>query len=213
MTTGGTADVTAPKPVRTLTGALALLFFRPSRYVRECAPRIHGLLVPLMILLYGLALAVEGLSRRSPSWRSMPFDDTWSSYWTVAAILALGAGPVLGGFGAWWFQCRLLLCRVHPVDSGLAIRAWASAQQIFALPILLVRLGETLFFHAPSAVNEAWGRMSFVTAFFGVWAWLAQYRSVRAAFGGRARRVVFWFLAFPILLPMLLLTLLYVAFA
>lgn len=193
---------------------LAVPFLRPSKVSSE--PFLVGSRATawLFALIYGVVEARDFLARTdsdgSPRFLEM---STWPKQW----LLILAVGLVWAAFvywaGGWWFQVRLYLSGVNPLDFARARRVYLAVWLVYALPGLAWAIVETLLYASPAAAREA-GR---AFAYFGllvfvVWSTFSEYRAVLAGFLGSRSRIRIWFLALPLAWPFIFLGILALVF-
>lgn len=178
------------------------LFFAPSRFMTQYAAHPRRGLTFVFAWTYGLAYFshFEGLGQLGGKGLLAP--QTWLEHWTLKLIGGLAFGLVLYWFGGWWYELRLWMSGVNPVDPQKAHSVYFAAAQVWALPLIAWTIGETLFFENPQAAFAALNRRPLwllPLALFPFWSIRASHAGVLAVFQGRRPLLHLWFLTLPIL--------------
>lgn len=120
---------------------------------------------------------------------------SWSEWWSHAVGLSVFSGILVTALGDVFFRLRVALAGGRWLGNQRLTRTYLSLAQIGALPALLCRLGETCYFATPmDAAQSSWPAIV-VTAVFGIWGQVGEYRATIMAFQApplRARIVFFW---------------------
>ena len=192
--------------------ALALPFFSPSRVGAEPLLADSKLTASVFALTYGLVGIWNALARRDLRGKpDLLHLETWSELWLFTLGLGLVWAAFAYWFGGWWFQVRLYMSDVNPIDFARARNIFLTVCQVSALPGLAWTIGETLYYPSPAEAREYPGVFVFGLLAFGVWSVVSEYRAVRGAFRGTDWKVRTWFLTIPLLLPVLLIALAFLA--
>lgn len=194
--------------------ALAVPFLRPSRVGEEPLLVDSRLTAALFALTYGVVEVRQVLARRDLQGKpDLLHLDTWGRLW----LFTLGVGLLWAAFayffGGWWFQVRLYLSDVNPIDLVRARNVFLAVCQVTALPGLAWAGGETLFHGSPATARANPSLLALSLLGFAVWTVIAEYRAVLGAFPGDRRKIKIWFLTLPLLWPVLVLALGFVAVA
>jgi hypothetical protein len=182
---------------------LPRLFFRPGSYfARIAAPKKHFWLF-LFAFTYSVAYAIDRSGFNSAQGKAPA--GSWAVHWAIIGGSAIFGSLIVLSIGGWWYRKRLGYCGVHDADKDLAKLVYLSAAQVYALPMIVVALAESLLYKDPVAAgirSPAW--LSWGMFVFVFWSLYASYVGVRTVFKPKRAAAAFWFLGGPAALYILI---------
>ena len=175
---------------------LPRLFFRPGSYFSGiAAPKKHFWLF-LFAFTYSVAYAIDRSGFNSAQGKAPA--GSWAVHWAIIGGSAIIGSLIVLSIGGWWYRKRLGYCGVHDADKGLAKLVYLSAAQVYALPMIVVALAESLLYKDPVTAgirSPAW--LSLGMLVFVFWSLYASYVGVRTVFKPKRAAAAFWFLGGP----------------
>lgn len=201
--------IAATQPSRAVTRAaslfrgigrgLRLLYFRPSRFLAEYPLSTSPRLSAFFAWTYGMASIIDAQAMREARGKEPFFSESWIRFWTFTVAGGIVAGLVIYRFGGWWYELRLWMSGVNPIDARAARAVYLSTSQIEVIPLLLWCLGETLYFARPPGADDPPTVWVFVLLVFPFWAIRASHIGVNSVFRGSRPLTLIWFLILPFL--------------
>ena len=189
------------RPDRTPSHALWLvyLFFMPRRFFRHFVVEHTPALTAMCAWLYGVARATGRIDTRISMGRSQGINWNWEGYWATVIIGGVVSGLIFYYVGGWWYRVRLSWSGATDIDKPLARRVYLYSTVVFALPIILMKIVDTLSYADPMAAAALPGiPQMVVVGVFPLWSAVVSFLGVRTVFPDTgAVRSAIWFLALP----------------
>lgn len=199
---------TAQSASASLLSRVVTLFVIPSQFFAS----FHELARPPLLLLATLCLgiasmvdrieqhllraemgeAVSGWSEVSP-WLL----HSWGTLWVVLLVLGALNVPLFWYLGGWWYRLRLKWSGATALDSLRPRLLFVYSSLVYALPVVLVMLGETLLFPNYRLARDAEGSWTFIFVVLSFWSVVVSYCGATRTFTLARRKALIWFLLLP----------------
>jgi hypothetical protein len=172
------------------------LFFRPRSYFAGIAAPKKRIWLYLFAFTYSVAYAIDrtGFS----SMQGTAPAASWAEHWAIIGGAALIGSLFIFYVGGAWYRLRLGFCGVHLADNDEVMMVYLSAAQVYALPMIVIALAETLLYKNPTVADiksPAWLGLSLLVFLF--WSIYVSYAGVRTVFQPKKAAAAFWFLGGP----------------
>ncbi len=178
------------------------LVVRPSRFYRAIAAKPFAVFTVLTTLTVGLAAAIDriGLQQFRAELRGEEFfiPNNWAAHWGMIGLVGAFGSAWIYAIGGWWYRRRIMFCGVADPDPVVARRMYMSASLLYALPLLIVTIGETIAYATPNDAylySSAWLAPPIIGCIF--WSVWSSFIGIRAVFDGVRWMVVLWFGVLP----------------
>jgi hypothetical protein len=190
---------------------LGMLFLRPRRFFQAgTAPLDHRPTLLLVLLCVGIAYASgridqnlirADLGQARPGWDAMApmVVGSWPGFWGAVLFFAILGAAGAWYIGGWWYRVRLRWSGDAAADPRAARLVYSYASFVYALPVVVALLLQTLLFESYAEAwyaDELWSTLLLVFPFLSCW---ASYQGVRATFAVRTGAARVWFLILPAL--------------
>ncbi len=189
-----------PEPRPGLIGLFGLLFFKPGRFFKHFHALPGGAAPVALALSLGLAAVLSRGGASSFPGMASRDGDTWAAFWPPVLLLGLLWSMIIYFVGDWWFRKCIRWSGDRAADKATARKVFLWSGQVTALPVILYALAGTLIYARPSLWAFASLGFGIALLALGVWALVVDYIGVRSVFNVRRGRARFWFVAFPLLL-------------
>lgn len=125
--------------------------------------------------------------------------DSWIAFWALLFVLGGIGAYFLWLMGGWWYNVRLEWCEAkrHEEKTGRIVYIYTSF--IFALPSVLLVLGQTFFYPNYRAAFTAETLWPTALLIFPFWAVVNSYKAVNTVFEPNRKKAKIWFLILPII--------------
>jgi hypothetical protein len=183
---------------------LPRLFFRPGSYFAGIAAPKKHFWIFLFAFTYSMAYAIDRSGLNSAQGKAPA--GSWAEHWAIIGGSAIIGSLIVLSIGGWWYRKRLGYCGVQDADKGLAKLVYLSAAQVYALPMIVVALAESLLYKDPVTAgirSPAWLGLGMLVFVF--WSLCASYVGVRTVFKPKRAAAAFWFLGGPAALYVIIL--------
>jgi hypothetical protein len=204
------SETAAPAPVPTTVeppgwGLSPLyLFLKPSSFFSQYLPRLTPAVILIATYAFGVGAVIDQLAERAMRSQLGGSESIWSTvgsswlgYWLVCLVGGGLSGAVVWYLGGWWYRKRLQWSGAKDADAGLARKVYVFASLVYAIPLLLYTLWETVSYVTPAeafAGDDPWALLVLVFVF---WSVVVSYLGVRTMFAVRAWPSRIWFLILP----------------
>lgn len=183
---------------------LFYLFLKPRRFFAHFPYLAAGFTVLYATYVVGVAQMIDTFSTQLTNEElkgvNGPFHraaQSWGLYWGICLGMGILAAVFLYGIGGWWYNKRLVFCKVAEPDITLARRVYIFATLVAALPLLLLAAVDTALYASPLEANRAGPLYYLAGLLFLFWSVYVSYRGVRTVFDAAAWRARVWFLLLP----------------
>jgi len=161
--------------------------------------------------LYGIASAMDRIeinmvkAENRTGLENLPsyldsITQSWMIYWAFVLGVGLFSGALMLYIGGWWYRVRLGWSGHKDADKGLARAVYVFASLVWALPMVLVVLADTLTYSNFIEYYNADAPWQTVMIVFPFWAVVASYKGATARFQLKKIPGMIWFLILPIII-------------
>lgn len=187
---------------------LVALFVNPSRFFAS----FHELARPPLLLLATLCLGIASMVDRIEQhllraemgeavsgWAELSpwLLHSWSTLWVVLVVLGAVNVPLFWYLGGWWYRLRLKWSGATALDPLRPRLLFVYSSLVYALPVVLVMLGETLLFPNYRLARDAEGSWTLIFVVLSFWSVVVSYWGATRTFTLARRKALIWFLLLP----------------
>lgn len=187
---------------------LVALFVSPSQFFAS----LHALArLPLLLmatLCLGIASTVDRIEQHVlraemgqgvSGWSEVSpwLLHSWSTLWVVLVVLGAVNVPLFWYLGGWWYRLRLKWAGATSLDSLRPRLLFVYSSLVYALPVVLVMLGETLLFPNYRLARDAEGNWTLIFVVLSFWSVVVSYCGATRTFTLARRKALIWFLLLP----------------
>ncbi|MEB3767211.1 hypothetical protein [Acinetobacter sp. MD2] len=124
--------------------------------------------------------------------------ESWSAYWLSVLLIGVICGAIAWMVYGWWYSIRLRWSGAKNVDKVLARKVMVLQNLVYAIPVIVTTMVQTLFYPtylaAYNAASITISGIFLISLFLSCW---VSYRGVTTLFSLN-RAAIFWFLILPI---------------
>lgn len=187
---------------------LVALFVNPSRFFAS----FHELARPPLLLMATLCLGIASMVDRieqhllraemgqsASGWSEVSpwLLHSWSTLWVVLVVLGAINVPLFWYLGGWWYRLRLKWSGATALDSLRPRLLFVYSSLVYALPVVLVMVGETLLFPNYRLARDAEGSWTLIFVVLSFWSVVVSYWGATRTFTLARRKALIWFLLLP----------------
>lgn len=199
---------TAPSPVVFSPPRLVTLFVNPSHFFTSLDDLARPLLLLLATFCLGVASMVDRVEQHilraemgqsASGWSEVSpwLLNSWSALWGVLLVLGAFNIPLFWYLGGWWYRLRLKWSGATALDSLRPRLLFVYSSLVYALPVVLVMLGETLMFPNYRLARDAEGSWTLIFVLLSFWSVVVSYCGATQTFVLARRRAFVWFFLLP----------------
>ncbi len=122
---------------------------------------------------------------------------SWSTLWVVLVVLGAVNVPLFWYLGGWWYRLRLKWAGATSLDSLRPRLLFVYSSLVYALPVVLVMLGETLLFPNYRLARDAEGNWTLIFVVLSFWSVVVSYCGATRTVTLARRKALIWFLLRP----------------
>lgn len=187
---------------------LVTLFVNPSHFFTSLDDLARPLLLLLATFCLGVASMVDRIEQHIlraemgqsvSGWSEVSpwLLNSWSTLW--AALLVLGAFniPLFWYLGGWWYRLRLKWSGATTLDALRPRLLFVYSSLVYALPVVVVMIAETLLFPNYRMARNAEGSWTLIFVLLSFWSVVVSYCGATKTFALAWRKALLWFLLLP----------------
>lgn len=144
------------------------------------------------ILRAEMGQGVSGWSELSP-WLL----HSWGTLWIALLVCGALNVPLFWYLGGWWYRLRLKWSGATALDSLRPRLLFVYSSLVYALPVVLVMIGETLLFPNYRLARDAEGSWTLIFVLLSFWSVVVSYCGATRTFALARRKALLWFLLLP----------------
>lgn len=122
---------------------------------------------------------------------------SWSTLWVALLVLGVLNIPLFWYLGGWWYRLRLKWSGATALDRLRPRLLLFYSSLVYALPVVLVMLVETLLFPNYRLAREAEGSWTLIFVLLSFWSVVVSYCGATRTFALMRRKALLWFLLLP----------------
>lgn len=186
--------------------ALAKLYVKPSEFFAD-APSLIGTKHTLVATwVVGIASAIERIDRlltmNAAGGRqnrvAESLSKSWTGFWLFVVFVGILTGWLLWSIAGWWYRKRLEWCRADEPQPELARTVWAWQSFVWAMPMVILTAVQTFTYRDYAAVWSAQDYWIAIVLLALAWSCVTSYVGATTAFAISRGRAALWFLALPL---------------
>ena len=196
------------KSERSLPARAVALFIKPSHFFTT----FEDLAQPLPLLVATLCLGVASMVDRIEQhilraemgqgvsgWSELSpwLLHSWTTLWIALLLLGVLNVPLFWYLGGWWYRLRLKWSAATALDSLRPRLLFVYSSLVYALPVVLVMIGETLLFPNYRLARDAEGSWTLIFVALSFWSVVVSYCGATKTFALARRKALIWFLLLP----------------
>jgi hypothetical protein len=192
---------------------LFYLYARPRYFFEHfVADHMPGL-TALVAWIYGMCGISDTLERGVSGGAIPELSRSWLVYWALLSIGGVLGAALYYKIGGWWYRVRLRWSGVTDPDAAMARRVYLYASLVFAFPVWLHIVWQTLNFARPidASNSSVFHVFDLAVLLFLVWSIVTSYIGVRTVFGATGFRAALWFLFLPMTVTLIGLGMIFAA--
>ena len=208
MGPGASPPLTTQKAERSFRSRVVALFVQPSYFFAS----FEGLARPPLIFAATLCLGVASMVDRIEQhilraemgqgvsgWSELSpwLLHSWSTLWIALLVFGALNVPLFWYLGGWWYRLRLKWSGATALDSLRPRLLFVYSSLVYALPVVLVMVGETLLFPNYRLARAAEGSWTLIFVVLSFWSVVVSYCGATRTFALTRRKALLWFLLLP----------------
>lgn len=187
---------------------LMALFVNPSHFFASLDDLSRPFLVLVATLCLGVASTVDRIEQHLlraemgqgvSGWSEVSpwLLHSWSRLWIVLLLLGALNVPLFWYLGGWWYRLRLKWSGATALDPLRPRLLFVYSSLVYALPVVLVMLGETVLFPNYRLARDAEGSWPLIFVLLSFWSVVVSYCGATSTFALARRKALLWFLLLP----------------
>lgn len=184
------------------------LFVNPSHFFASLDDLSRPSLVLVATLCLGVASTVDRIEQHLlraemgqgvSGWSEVSpwLLHSWSTLWIVLLLLGALNVPLFWYLGGWWYRLRLKWSGATALDPFRPRLLFVYSSLVYALPVVLVMLGETVLFPNYRLARDAEGSWTLIFVLLSFWSVVVSYCGATSTFALARRKALLWFLLLP----------------
>lgn len=199
---------TAQPPKAVSLPRLGALFVNPSNFFTAIDDLSRPVLLFAVTLCLGVASMVDRIEQHilraemgqsASGWSEMSpwLLNSWGTLWGVLLVLGALNIPLFWYLGGWWYRLRLKWSGATALDPLRPRLLFVYSSLVYALPVVLVMIVETLLFPNYRLARDAEGSWTLIFVLLSFWSVLVSYCGATRTFALARRKALLWFLLLP----------------
>ena len=205
---GASPRPTTQKAERSFRSRVVALFIKPSHFFASFEDLARPPLIFAATLCLGVASMVDRIEQHIlraemgqgvSGWSELSpwLLHSWSTLWIALLVFGALNVPLFWYLGGWWYRLRLKWSGATALDSLRPRLLFVYSSLVYALPVVLVMVGETLLFPNYRLARDAEGSWTLIFVVLSFWSVVVSYCGATRTFALTRRKALLWFLLLP----------------
>lgn len=199
---------TAPTTAGVFLSRLVSLYVTPSHFFRSFDALARPVILLVATLCLGVASMVDRIEQHmlraemgqsASGWSEVSpwLLHSWSTLWLALLVLGALNIPLFWYLGGWWYRLRLKWSGATALDPLRPRLLFVYSSLVYAIPVVLVIIGETILFPNYRLARDAEGSWTLIFVLLSFWSVVVSYCGATRTFALARRKALIWFLLLP----------------
>ena len=193
------------------------LYFRPSQFFSDTNLLQNRWLIFLATAFYSVIVVFERIEQKVIRYDMVNVPESkeallntivtsWFVFWSVSLVIGLLFAWLIWWIGGWFYNLRIKWCDAGQFNRELGRSIYVISSMVYALPVVIGMLIVTIFYKDYLSFYSEDYIFSIVAMVFVVWSLIASYKAVATNFKVKRWLAIWWFIAAPIIVNILILS-------
>ena len=193
------------------------LYFRPSQFFLDTNLLQKRWLIVLATAFYSVIVVFERIEQKVIRYDMVNVPESkeallntivtsWFVFWSVSLVIGFLFAWLIWWIGGWFYNLRIKWCGAGQFNRELGRTIYVISNMVYALPVAIGMLIVTICYKDYLSFYSEDYIFSIVAMVFVVWSLIASYKAVATNFKVKRWLAIWWFIAAPIIVNILILS-------